>query len=424
MQGREPTAHRVELSVNFDFDLPLDRSGTHALKFDGRRQKFGSDTVQPMWVADMDFAVPACVREAVLARARHPLYGYTLYPDSLLQALVDWSARRLRLQLEREWLVPASGVLAAMIAAIQACTGVGDAVIVQPPVYPGFFRAVADSGRRLLHNPLCETDGRYAMDLAQLEQQARDGARALLLCNPHNPVGRAWTPGELEGVLRIARRHGLTIIADEVHGDLALPGASHHPLLGLAKADERIVAVLSPGKSFNLQGLGLSVLAAPRPDQRDALRRAVAALHLGDANPFAIAAAEAAWREGDPWLDALRAYLAGTRDLVADYLRTRLPAIRPVPPEAGYLSWLDCRALGLDDAALRDFFVQRCQLGLNPGTEFGPGGNGFMRMNIGTPRRDVEAALDAIARTSAPIDQPVAPRPAPRSGQPDRTRHE
>jgi cysteine-S-conjugate beta-lyase len=379
-----------------DFDQPIDRRGTHALKFEGRLQKFGSGAVSPLWVADMDFAVPSGVSEAVIARARHPVYGYTQYPESLLQALADWCARRHHLHLEREWLVPASGVLTAMIAAIQACTVAGDTVIVQPPVYPGFFRAVEDSGRRLLHNPLRETGGRYAMDLAQLEQQARDGARALLLCNPHNPVGRAWTSDELEGVLRIARRHGLTVIADEVHGDLVLPGASHHPLLSLAQANDCIIAVLSPGKTFNLQGLGLAVMTAPRSDHRDALRRAVATLHLGDANPFAIAAAEAAWREGDRWLDALRAYLAGTRDVVDDYLCTRLPAIRLVPPEAGYLLWLDCRALGMDDVALRDFFIHCCRLGLNPGTDFGPGGGGFMRMNIGTPRRNVEAALGAI----------------------------
>lgn len=384
--------------VSFGFDEPVDRSGTHALKFEGRRRKFGSDTVQPMWVADMDFAAPTCVSDAVIARARHPLYGYTVYPESLLQALVDWCARRHRLQLEREWLVPASGVLAAMSAAIQACTAAGDAVIVQPPVYPGFFQAVEDSGRRLLHNPLRETGGRYAMDLAQLEQQARDGACALLLCNPHNPVGRAWTPDELQEVLQIARRHDLTVIADEVHGDLALPGASHHPLLGLAQADDRIVAVLSPGKTFNLQGLGLSVLAAPRPDLHDALRRAVTALHLDDANPFAVAATAAAWREGDPWLDALRTYLAGTRDFVAEYLRARIPSIRLLPPEAGYLLWLDCRSLNMADEALRDFFIHRCKLGLNPGTDFGPGGSGFMRMNIATPRRNVEAAWDAIGK--------------------------
>lgn len=382
--------------MSFDFNQPIDRRGTHALKFDGRRQKFGSAAVQPMWIADMDFAVAPCVSEAVIARARHPLYGYTQYPDSLLEALIDWCARRHRLPLEREWLMSATGTLAAISAAIQACTAAGDAVIVQPPVYPGFFRVVEDSDRRLLHNPLRETDGRYTMDLAQLEQQAHDGARALLLCNPHNPVGRAWTPDELEGVLRIARQHGLTVIADEVHGDLVLPGASHHPLLGLTQEDDRVIAVLSPGKAFNLQGLGLAVMVAPHTSQRDALRYAVAAQHLDNANPFAVAAGEAAWREGDPWLDALRSYLADTRDFVADYLRTRIPAIRLVSPEGGYLLWLDCRALGMDDVMLRGFFIHRCNLGLNPGAEFGPGGSGFVRMNIGTPRRQVKAALKTV----------------------------
>lgn len=385
--------------VSFDFDQSIDRSGSHALKFEGRRQKFGSDAVRPLWIADMDFAVPPCVSDALLARARHPIYGYTQYPESLYQSLIDWCGRRHRWHVEREWLVPASGVLASMSAAVQACTAVGDAVIVQSPVYSGFFRAVEACGRRLLCNPLREANGRYAMDLAQLEQYARGGARAMLLCNPHNPVGRTWTPAELEDVLRIARRHDLTVLTDEVHGDLALPGASHHPLLSLAQTDDRIIAVLSPGKTFNLQGLGLSVMAAPRRDQRDALRKAVAALHLDNANPFAIAAGEAAWREGDPWLDALLTYLAGTCDFVADQLRTRIPAIRLVPPEAGYLLWLDCRALDMNDDALHDFFVHRCRLGLNPGNDFGPGGSGFMRMNIGTPRRNVEAALGSIEAT-------------------------
>ncbi|MFK2875499.1 MalY/PatB family protein [Rhodanobacter hydrolyticus] len=382
--------------MTFDFDQPIDRRGSHALKFDGRRQKFGSDEVSPLWVADMDFAAPPCVVEALQERARHPIYGYTQYPESLQQALVGWCMRRHRWHVERDWLVPASGVLAALSAAMQACTNAGDAVIVQPPVYPGFFRAVEDAGRRLLHNPLRETGGRYAMDLAQLEQQARDGARALLLCNPHNPGGRAWSPDELGEVLRIARRHGITVIADEVHGDLALPGAGYCPLGSLAQVDDRVIALLSPGKTFNLSGLALSMLVARRDDLRTALRKTVAAMHLGDASPFAIAAAEAAWREGDAWLDALKPYLGDTRDLVADRLRTRVPSIRLHSPEAGYLLWLDCRGLGMDDDVLRDFFIQRCKLGLNPGTDFGPGGGGFVRMNIGTPRCNVEAALNAI----------------------------
>ena len=382
--------------MSFDFDHPIDRSGTHATKLDGRAQKFGTTDVMPLWIADMDFAAPPCVVEALQERARHPIYGYTQYPASLFDTLIGWCARRHRWALTREAIVPVNGVLASLSAALQAVTVPGDAVIVQPPVYGGFFHATSASGRKLVFNPLRERDGRYTMDFAQLEQCAKDGARALLLCNPHNPVGRAWNEGELTELLQLARRHELAIISDEVHGDLALPGARHIPLATLARADDRIISVVSPSKSFNLQGLALSVLVASRPDLRAAVARKVDELHLDGANPFAIAAAEAAWSRGDAWLDALLAYLAGTRDFVAERLRAHLPALRLQPAEAGYLLWLDCRALGLDDTALRDFFVQRCKLGLNPGSDFGPGGSGFMRMNIGTPRRNVGAALESV----------------------------
>jgi len=382
--------------VSVDFDQPVDRSGTHALKFDGRLRKFGSDQLMPLWIADMDFAAAACVTEALVERARHPVYGYTSYPESLFQAFGGWCARRHRWTVERDWLLPASGVLATLCAATRACTAPGDTVIVQPPVYGGFFQAAQVDGRRVLFNPLREADGRYTMDLAGLERGARQGAKALLLCNPHNPVGRAWTRDELEAVLAIARRHELAIVSDEVHGDLALPGTTHLPLGTLARADDRVVTLASPSKSFNLQGLTQAMLVVPRRDLRAAVAQQLDAAQLTGAEPFALAAAEAAWRGGDAWLDALRAYLAGTRDVVADTLRSSLPTLRMATPEAGYLLWLDCRALGMDDAALRDFFVRRCKLGLNPGSDFGPGGNGFMRMNIGTPRRNVEAALKAI----------------------------
>lgn len=388
--------------MSFDFDQPIDRHGTHATKLDARAQKFGTAEVAPMWIADMDFAAPPCVVEALQERARHPIYGYTQYPPSLSEALIGWCARRHRWTLTREAIVPVNGVLASLGAALQAVTAPGDAVIVQPPVYGGFFHATTASGRKLAFNPLRENDGRYTMDFTQLAQCAQDGARALLLCNPHNPVGRAWNEGELDELLHLARRHELAIISDEVHGDLALPGARHIPLATLARADDRIVSVLSPSKSFNLQGLALSVLVASRPDLRDAVARQVGELHLDGANPFAVGAAEAAWSGGGDWLDALLAYLAGTRDFVAERLRTHLPSIRMVPPDAGYLLWLDCRALGMDDAALRDFFIHRCKLGLNPGSDFGPNGSGFMRMNIGTPRGNVEAALTAISAALPP----------------------
>lgn len=382
--------------MTFDFDTPIDRTGTHTVKWDGVAQKFGRADVQPLWIADMDFASPPCVVEALQQRVCHPLYGYTSYPASLRGALAGWCARRHHWQLDPDHVMPVPGVLAALSATVQACTNAGDAVIVQPPVYPGFFSAVEACGRRVLHNPLRETGDRYTIDFAQLETCAAQGARALLLCNPHNPVGRAWNADELAELLRIARRHRLAIISDEVHGDLALPGSRYVPLASVAQPDDALITLFSPSKTFNLQGLGLAMLAASRDDLRQAVRTMLDRLHLTDCNPFAIAAAEAAWREGDAWLDALLAYLGDTRDMVATWLRDHLPAVHVAPAEATYLLWLDFRGLGMDDATLRDLLVNRCKLGMNPGSDFGPGGSGHARLNIGTPRRDIEAALASM----------------------------
>ncbi|TAL73407.1 MAG: putative C-S lyase [Rhodanobacter sp.] len=382
--------------MSFDFDQPVDRAGTHALKYDLRAQKFGRADVAPLWIADMDFAAPECVTQALIPRAQHPIYGYTTWPAGMLDALVGWCARRHHWQVETDWLLPANGVLAALSAALQACTQAGDGVIVQPPVYGGFVEAALACRRQPVDNQLHEEAGHYTMDFAQLEQCARAGARTLMLCNPHNPVGRAWSRDELTELLRIARQYGITVISDEVHGDLALPGHVHQPLAALATAQDRVITLLSPSKTFNLQGLGLAVLATANPELRAAVAHQLEALHLVGANPFAVAAAEAAWRGGDAWVDALQTYLGATRDL----LIARLPAsnaIHAVPPQASYLAWLDCRALRKTDAELRDFFITHCGLGLNPGADYGQGGSGFMRFNFGAPRKMVETALDRIA---------------------------
>lgn len=379
-----------------DFDQDIDRSGTHSLKFDARQQQFGSNDVRPLWVADMDFAAPACVTAALQARASHPVYGYTQYPPSLYQAIIEWFARRHHWQIEREWLVLAPGVLPSLSAVTQACTSVGDGVIVQPPVYAGFSAVIEGTRRQVVHNPLRETAGHYRIDVSHLERCAQAGARLLMLCSPHNPVGRVWSEGELRAILQVARQHDLTIVSDDIHADLAYSDATQFMLGRLAQPRDKIITAVSPGKTFNIQGLSLSALVIPHAEQRQAIQHTLESMQLGDGNPFNIAAFEAAYRGGDAWLDALTAYLEGTRNMVADYLHQYIPQVRLVAPQAGYLLWLDCRALGMDDDALRQFFIHRCQLGLNPGAPYGPGGSGFMRMNIGTPRRHVEAALMSI----------------------------
>jgi cysteine-S-conjugate beta-lyase len=388
--------------LSFDFDRVIPRAGTDSVKWDGRRGYFGTEDVLPLWVADTDFAAPEAVTRALAARAAHPVYGYTLFPDNVYDALIAWMQSRHGWRIERDWILMAPGVVPSLHAAVLAFAEAGEGVIVQPPVYFPFFSSVTVPGRRLIENPLREEDGRYRMDLAHLEAcAARPDARLLLLCSPHNPVGRVWEADELGEVLRIARRHGLVVLSDEIHHDLVYPGEKHVPLALLADDPGAIVTAVAPSKTFNIPGLGLSALIVPDADHRARLRRAFDLLHVTGSNPFSIAAFAAAYREGGPWLDALLAYLGRTRDEAIAFMAENLPAIRPLRPQGTYLLWLDCRSVGLDDAALKRFFVEEARVGMNPGTVFGEGGSGCMRLNLGAPRAVVLEALERIAAALA-----------------------
>jgi len=385
--------------MSFDFDRTIPRVGTDALKWDGRRSVFGTEDVIPLWVADMDFAAPEAVTRALAARAAHPIYGYSLFSDEVYESLVDWLRDRHQWRIERDWILMAPGVVPSLHAAVLAFAAAGEGVIVQPPVYFPFFSAVTASGRRLIENPLIFQDGRYRIDFAHLEHCAAD-ARLLLLCSPHNPVGRVWRDEELRELLRIARKHHLVVLSDEIHHDLIYPGQRHIPLATLADDPVDIVTAVAPSKTFNIPGLGLSALVVSNPEHREKLRRAFDLLHVSGANPFSTTAFAAAYRDGAAWLDALMAYLAGTRDEVIATLAREAPAIRPLAPEGTYLLWLDCREFcrerGLDDAALQRFFIEQARVGLSPGSLFGQGGGGFMRLNLGAPRSVIREAIQCI----------------------------
>lgn len=383
--------------MSFDFDREISRAGTSALKYDGREAYFGTDDVLPLWVADMDFAAPEAVTRALMERAAHPIYGYTLQPDSLYEALIAWMEKRHHWPIKREWIVFTPGVVPSLNAVVMALTEPGEGVLVQPPVYFPFFSAATKTGRRMVQNPLPLGDGRYRIDFDHLEQCARD-ARLLLLCSPHNPVGRVWQPDELARVLEIARHHRLTILSDEIHADLIYPEYRHHALATLTDNPADIVTAIAPSKTFNIPGLGLSALIVPGPERRAAIRKVLDMVHMSAANPFSIAAFEAAYREGEPWLESLLVYLQQTRDAVASYLERELPQIRLIQPEGTYLLWLDCLALGMNDDALKHFMIHQAKVGLSPGIAFGMGGKGFMRLNIGAPRRVVMEALERLKK--------------------------
>ncbi len=386
--------------MSIDFDRVIERNGTASVKWDGRGAHFGTTEVTPLWVADMDFAAPEVVTQALVERAQHPVYGYTLYPDSAYDVLIGWLQRRHGWRVERDWIVMAPGVVPSLYAAVHAFTQPGDGVIVQPPVYFPFFSAVTTPGRRLLENPLRLDGERYSIDFAHLERCAAEGARLMLLCSPHNPVGRVWTVAELRELLRIARRHDIVILSDEIHHDLIYPGERHHPLATLAEGGDRIITAVAPSKTFNIPGLGLSALIVPDAGHRQRLHQSFDLLHAGNYNPFSIVAFEAGYRNGDAWLDALMTYLAQTRAAVSAFIASKLPGIRVIPAQGTYLLWLDCRGMGLDDATLMACFIQ-AGAGLSPGTVFGAGGSGFMRLNIGAPKAVILAALDRLVATLA-----------------------
>ena len=380
------------------FDQPVERENTCSVKFDARKAVFGKDDVIPLWVADMDFPAPEAVTRALEERARHPVYGYTLFPESLYQSVIDWFEHRHGWVIEREWLMMAPGVVPSLHAAALAFAGEGEGVIIQPPVYPPFFSAIQKTGRVVIENPLEQVDGRYQMNLEHLEAcAARGDARVLLLCSPHNPVGRVWSESELREVLAIARRHNLVVLSDEIHCDLPYPDKpAHHVLAKLADEEQALITTVAPSKSFNMPGLGLSALVVKNPEHRKLLKDVFDTMHMNQCNPFSIAGFEAGYRQGGPWLDELMIYLQGNRDRVMDYIRQHLPDIRVTEPEGTYLLWLDCRGLGMSDAELKRFFVQEAGIGMNPGITFGEPGSGFMRMNIGCPRRVLDTALEQI----------------------------
>ena len=383
------------MSDAFDFDRKINREGRHSVKYDGRQAMFGKADVIPAWVADMDFAAPPAVTRALTERAQHPIYGYTVFPESLYDALIGWLQRRHGWRVQRDWIVMCPGVVPSINAAVMAFTQPGEAVIVQPPVYFPFFSAVTQTGRKLIQNPLHIENGRYTIDFDHLEQCAKE-AKLLLLCSPHNPVGRVWSPEELQQVQQIATRHNLIIFSDEIHHDLIYPGHRHHVLAAITSDNSNLITAVAPSKTFNIPGLNLSALIIPDKTVRNAVTQVFSQFHVSASNPFSVAAFEAAYRDGEAWLTALLNYLQGTRTSVENFVAEHLPDMCVIKAEGTYLLWLDCREWHMTDAQLKHFFIHQAGVGLNPGVQFGSEGSGFMRLNIGAPRQMVLGVMERI----------------------------
>ena len=383
--------------MKHDFDRIIDRNGTESLKWVYPRKVLGVEDAIPMWVADMDFEAPPEVVGALTRRAAHGIFGYPIVPPTFWDAVIDWQRRRHGWGLSRTWLAKAPGVVPAVNFSVRAFTRPGDGIVVQTPVYFPFFDAVENNGRKLVRNPLVLSDGRWIMDLDDLERKL-DGVRMLILCSPHNPTGRVWTREELEALGELCAAHDVLVLSDEIHADVVFRGHRHLPFASLSPGlGNRTVTCIAPSKTFNIPGLGMAVVVASDPALRAGFQSEAgrAGFELGQI--FGIVGLEAAYRHGGPWLDELLVYLEDNTAFTEDFFRERLAPIRFLRPEGTYLALLDCRDLGLEPEALNDFFLNEARVYFNDGPIFGEELRGFVRMNFACPRSLLREALERIA---------------------------
>ncbi|WP_033845311.1 MalY/PatB family protein, partial [Geobacillus thermoleovorans] len=388
----------------FPFDRVIDRRGTLSVKWDDVHRVFGREDVWPMWVADMDFPAPKEVQEALRQRVEHGVFGYTVIPDSLKEAVCQWLERRHDWTIDPSWLVFAHGVVPAVAAAIEAFSEPGDRIIVFSPVYRPLFDLVRRHDRTLLFSPLRLEEDNYAIDWDDLERKLPD-AKLLILCHPHNPGGKSWTKEELERLGELCLKHGVFVLSDEIHADLTLPPAKHTPFASLhPELAAQSATFRAPTKTFNLAGLQAAEVILPDESRRRAFRLVQQRHGFFTLNAFAIVGAEAAYRHGGPWLDALLDYLRQNIDMTVAYLAEHLPPLRPVRPQATYLVWIDCRGLGLSEAELKRRLLETGKLAVEFGSKFGQEGVGFIRLNIACPRPTLEEGLRRLATALRYID--------------------
>lgn len=385
--------------MGYDFNQYVQRIGTNTSKWDNLQKRFGKTDILPMWVADMDFLSPDAVIDALKRRAEHGVFGYTIRSDAYFQSIVDWFSLRHQWNLQKEWIENSPGVVTALAALIRAFTHQGDQVLIQTPVYYPFFHVIQRQGRELVKNPLRYENGRYEMDFVDLEMKLSQGnIKMMILCSPHNPVGRVWQVDELIQLGELCIKYNVLVISDEIHCDLIYPGHVHTPFASISDAFRDVsVTCVAPSKTFNLAGLHTSAVVISNPQLREIYVNEMQESAIGEADVFGTTALEAAYRYGASWLDELLVYLEGNITFLNQYLTDMIPEIRLVPVEGTYLAWLDCRNLGMDDKELNQFFLNQAKIGLNSGAMFGDEGNGFQRMNFGCPRSILEQGLEQIA---------------------------
>lgn len=379
--------------MKYNFDEIIDRGGNRSAKYDERAKKFGTADVIPLWVADMDFRTAQPIIDACVSKAEEGIWGYTSRPDSYFQAVQQWEQRRKGWTPDISLMSWSLGVVPALSSIVRLFSGDGDKILIQTPVYSEFYDVAEAWGREVVENPLVETDGKWSIDFDDFAEKVKQ-CRIFLLCNPQNPVGRVWEPEELRKMAELCVESGTLLVSDEIHSDLIFHGKHHTPTASLSpEIAANTITCISATKTFNLAGLQASTTIFPNKDMKRAFEEFWGRMDIRRNNAFSCVAMEAAYREGEEWLDQLLPYISGNFDYICDFCAKNIPQIKPNRPDATYLMWLDCRALSMTNEELRDFFIHKAQLGLNEGYTFGHSLAGFMRLNAACPRSTLEKAM-------------------------------
>jgi len=389
--------------MTYDFDKVYDRRGTLSLKYDACGRIFGRDDVLPLWVADMDFPTAQPIIDAVQRRAAEGIWGYAEQPSSYFEAVCDWQRRRNNWHISPDQCSIALGVVQAIASLIQIYTNPNDGILLVSPVYSCFFEIIAANERRVVESRMHEReDGRWQIDFADFEEKLKD-VKMFILCSPHNPLGIVWTRDELEQMEFLCRKHGVLLISDEIHSDLIFNGP-HIPTASISEEAARsVVTCIAASKTFNLAGLQASVTVFPNKEIQQAYENFWNKLEFGRNNVFSLIAAEAAYREGEEWLEQLKTYLRENFRFVRDYCAAHIPGITTCIPDATYLMWLDCRGLGMSQPQLMDFFINKAGIALTNGEAYCPGLEGFMRLNVACSRRLLEQGMQQLAAAVAAL---------------------
>jgi cysteine-S-conjugate beta-lyase len=381
----------------YNFDEIVDRRGTDCEKYDQLQKFFGNGNAIPLWVADSDFRVPDFITAAIRYRADHEIYAYSYRPEGYYNSIIKWQQQRHDWHIEREMILPTQGVVATLSAIIMAFTQAGDKVIIQPPVYTPFFTCVKDCGRTIVENPLINSDGRYTFDFEDLERKIDKDTRLLILCNPHNPVGRVWTKEELSQLGDICLKNNVLIISDEIHSDLIFDGYKHVPLPTISdELANNCIVCMAPSKTFNIAGLATSYVIIPDRKIRQQYDHFLHKLHLKSGNLFGNVALEAAYKYGMDWVRQQNEYLEANRNYLLGFISSKMPKLKMTFTEATYLAWIDFREYGMDESSLNRLLIDKAEVAMNKGSIYGKEGDGFFRLNFACPRQVLEEAMTRI----------------------------